>query len=131
MWAMLLPVSGELYAIPAGWAREVVIAPRPTPLVTAPTVVLGLFNLRGEIIPLLDTVGLLGVGRIESPDYAVVLRCPQGPAALATTGLPQHVELGFRVGTSELDATDGCYRVDQNAAVLLAPGRLLGLGRGR
>jgi len=46
--ALLLPVGDDLYALPMAWVREVVAAPQLTRLVTAPSVVLGLFNLRGQ-----------------------------------------------------------------------------------
>ena len=44
--------------------------------------ILGLFNLRGEIVPLLDTAVLLGIGRTESVVFAVVLHTHQGPVGL-------------------------------------------------
>ena len=62
MQALLLPVGDDLYALPMDWVREVVAAPTVTRLVTAPSVVLGLFNLRGQIVALLDTAALLGNG---------------------------------------------------------------------
>jgi len=63
--AVLLPVGADLYAVPMGWVREVVAVPPPTRLVTAPPLVLGLFNLRGQIVPLLDTAALLGLRSAE------------------------------------------------------------------
>ena len=62
MQAVLLPVGADIYALPVDWVRQVVAAPRVTRLVTASSVALGLFNLRGEIVPLLDVAALLGVG---------------------------------------------------------------------
>ena len=52
---------------PMDWVREVVAAPTLTRLVTAPSIVLGLFNLRGEIVALLDTAALLGSARSVRP----------------------------------------------------------------
>ena len=52
--AVLLPVGADLYAVPIGWIREVVVVSSLTPLVTAPPLVLGLLNLRGQIIPAVD-----------------------------------------------------------------------------
>ena len=68
--ALLLPVEGDLYALPMDWAREVVAAPPLTRLVTAPPIVLGLFNLRGQIVPLLDTAALLGMGTAATTTLA-------------------------------------------------------------
>jgi purine-binding chemotaxis protein CheW len=123
---VLLPVSPDLYAIPVGWVREVVAAPVLTPLVTAPSLVLGLFNLRGEIVPLLDTAALLNLGPIGTVAFVVVLQSRDGLAGLAATGLPRRAELDRPVGPSELPGTAGSYQVDGGlVAVLLDPAVLL------
>jgi purine-binding chemotaxis protein CheW len=124
--AVLLPVSPDLYAIPVGWVREVVPAPVLTPLVTAPPLVLGLFNLRGEIVPLLDTAALLNLGPIGTVAFVVVLQSRDGLAGLAATGLPRRAELDRPVGPSELPGTAGSYQIDGLVAVLLDPAALLG-----
>jgi purine-binding chemotaxis protein CheW len=123
--ALLLPVGDDLYALPVDWVREVVAAPTVTRLVTAPSIVLGLFNLRGHIVALFDTAALLGIGKIGKTAFAVVVNCPQGPAGLATTGLPERGVLDMPVGESELPGTSGLYRMDQRVAVLLDPASLL------
>lgn len=123
--ALVLPVGQDLYALPLDWVREVVAVPVLTPLVTAPSVVLGLFNLRGQIVPLLDTGALLGTGTTETAELAVVVDCPQGLAGLATTGLPQRHELDAPTGPSELPGTSGQYRVAERVVTLLDPAVLL------
>lgn len=123
--ALLLPVGADLYALPLEWAREVVAAPAVTTLVTAPAAVLGLFNLRGQVIPLLDTAALLGTGTTPTPAYAVVVHSGHGLAGLATTGVPRRETLGSPVAASELPGTSGQYRVGQEVATLLDPGVLL------
>jgi purine-binding chemotaxis protein CheW len=129
MEAVLLPVGDDLYALPMEWIREVVAAPAATRLVTAPPLVLGLFNLRGEIVPLLDTAALLGVGKVGTVAFAVVLRCPQGPVGVASTEFPQRALLGTATGPTDLHGTAGSYRVGQRVAVLLDPGVLLAVDR--
>jgi chemotaxis signal transduction protein len=125
MQAVLLPVGAELYAVPVEWVREVVAAPTVEPLVTAPPLVLGLFNLRGEIVPLFDTAALLGVGPAGPVTFAAVIHTPQGLAGLAATGLPQRALLDTPTGPSELPGTNGAYQLDQRVAVLLDPAVLL------
>jgi purine-binding chemotaxis protein CheW len=122
---LLLPVGNDWYALPMEWVREVVAAPRLTRLVTAPSMVLGLFNLRGQIVALLDTAALLGLGSVRTTSFAVVVNGPQGLAGLATTGLPQRGVLGTPIGPSELPGTAGLYRVDQQVSTLLDPTTLL------
>jgi purine-binding chemotaxis protein CheW len=122
---IVLPVGADLYAVPIGWVREVVAAPLTTALATAPPLVLGLINLRGEIVPLLDTAVLLGLGTIAGAAFAAVLDTGHGPVGLATTGLPQRAVLGTPTGPSELPGTAGTYQLDRSVAVLLDPAALL------
>jgi hypothetical protein len=119
MDAVLVPVGEDLYAVPIGWVREVVLAPPLTTLATAPSMVLGLFNLRGEIVPLLDTAALLGVLRTDSVAFAVVLHTGLGPVGLSATASPRRALLDDYLGPTELASSDGSYRVDESVAVLL------------
>jgi purine-binding chemotaxis protein CheW len=123
--AVLLPIGDDLYAVPIKSVREILAAPAVTPLVTSPALVLGLINLRGEIVPMLDTAALLGVGTVGPVSFAAVMHTPLGPAALAVTGFPQRAELGASTGASELPGTAGTYRLGQRVAVLLDPEVLL------
>jgi chemotaxis signal transduction protein len=122
---LLLPVGPDLYALPLDWVHEVVAAPTLTRLPTAPAVVLGLFNLRGQIVPLLDTAALLGIGTAEATAFVVVVNCPQGPVGLATTDFPQRAVLEASIGPSELPATTGLYQIEQRVTALLDPVALL------
>lgn len=123
--SLLLPVGEDLYALTVEWILEVVAAPKVTRLITAPPTVLGLFNLRGHIVPMLDTAALLGVGSVKATAFAVVVNCPQGPVGLAVTGFPQRGTLDDRSGPSELPGTAGLYEVDDHVVSLLDPAVLL------
>jgi chemotaxis signal transduction protein len=132
MRAVLMPVHADSYALPIECVREVLAGPTVTLLATAPPVVLGLINVRGEIVPLLDTAALLGLGNVDVASFAVVVNTPHGPAALAVTGFPGRAELIETVGRSELRGTSHMYRLGQrvvvvlDAEVLLDPERLGG-----
>jgi purine-binding chemotaxis protein CheW len=123
--AILLPVGADSYAVPVSWMREVVVASSLTRLVTAPPVVLGLFNLRGEIVPLLDTAALLGLGAVPPPAFALVLQSPHGLFGLAATAFPRRVVLSSPAGPSELPGTAGTYQLERQVVVLLDPEVLL------
>jgi purine-binding chemotaxis protein CheW len=100
--AVLLPVTGEWWALAVTNVREVVAAPQATPLPAAPEGVLGVFNLRGEIVPLFDTGRLLNIGPCgERPPFAVVFDTAAGPGALATSAVPETHELTVTIPTDE------------------------------
>lgn len=125
--AVVLPVAGDLYALPITWVREVVVVPGGsiTRLVTAHPVVLGLINLRGEIVPLLDTAAVLGVGAVSAPTFAAVLYTEHGLVGLAATACPERVFLEQPTGPSELTGSAGTYRVARRVVTLLDPSLLL------
>lgn len=136
MRALLFPVGPDWYAVEMSSVREVVSDPRPTELPTAPAVFLGLFNLRGEIVPLFDTASLLDMGSVGPATSCVVVLTPLGPAGLAATGIPEVVELGDPIGAAEGAATVATFAVGRrlaallDAPALLAPARTAGRGAG-
>ncbi|MBG6058935.1 purine-binding chemotaxis protein CheW [Cryobacterium sp. MP_M5] len=127
--AVLVPVGEDLFAVSIDRVSQVVAAPPLTRLVTAPPHVLGLFNLRGQIVPLLDTAALLGLPAGQAPMFAVVLLSRQGLIALAATAFPRRVGLDDPVGPSDLPGTAGSYRVKGRVVVRLDPDLLLARDR--
>lgn len=124
--AVVFPIGQDMYAVAANTVREVVCDPDPTRLPMAPPVLLGAFNLRGEVVPLFDTAALLGIGRLGEVAFAVVVDTASGPAGLGATGLPQVVEMDGAIGSSELRGTTGAYRVDSGIVVMVDTDELLG-----
>ena len=112
MQALLIPVADDWYALELRGVREVLAAPRPAPLPGAPPAVRGLINLRGTIVPLLDTSVLLGLGPMAAP-YAAVAETAAGLAALTASGMPATARLEDLAGPAQLPgaiarfATDG------------------------
>jgi purine-binding chemotaxis protein CheW len=125
----MIPVGVDLYAIPVDWVREVVAGPLVARLVTAPPIVLGLFNLRGDIVPLLDTAALLGLDPVDDPSFAVVLDGEHGLVGLAATAFPSRAQLDAPTAPSEMAGTAGTYKVGKQAVVLLDPEALLASDR--
>lgn len=117
--AVVLPIGPDRYAVLASTVREVVADPRPTRLPTAPAVILGVFNLRGEVVPMFDTAALLGMGRVDAAPLVVVLNTVAGPVGLAATGLPEVALLEAAVRPSELRGTSGVYATGAGVVVLL------------
>ncbi len=119
MEVLLLPVDGELYTVPIQVFREVVAAPRLTRLPSSPEPVLGLINVRGEIIPLFDIGAMIGAPSTRTAPYAAVLDTPSGPAAVAVTSPPSTESLGARAGGSVVAGSRGVYMQGERLAVLL------------
>jgi purine-binding chemotaxis protein CheW len=117
--AVIFSIGEDLYAVDASTVREVVADPQPTRLPTAPSVFVGAFNLRGEVVPMFDTAALLGIGKLAEASIAVVVNTAAGPAALVVSGLPKVVVLDHAIGPSELRGTLGVYKVEEGIAVLV------------
>jgi purine-binding chemotaxis protein CheW len=117
--ALLLPVGDELYAVELGALHAVVGDPTVFPIPTAPRGVLGAINLRGEIVAVLDTAALLGLGRLDSVDFVAVIDHPAGAVALAAQGRPVTVQLGDQVAPADLAGTLGSFAADSGVATLL------------
>lgn len=100
MQALLIPVAADWYALELRAVREVLAAPDLTPLPGAPAAVLGLFNLRGTIVPLLDTSVLLGM-EPSGGRYAVVADTSAGPAGLTAEAMPATARLEDLAGQAE------------------------------
>jgi purine-binding chemotaxis protein CheW len=119
MRAVLVPIGEEIYAVATERVREVVTSLQITPVPTAPPWVLGLINVRGEVVPVLDTGALLGIGATPSPCYAVVVISSSGLAGLLATSMPSVATLGEELGPSDLPATGGFHQVTGGMAVTL------------
>jgi purine-binding chemotaxis protein CheW len=123
--ALLLPVGDDLYAVETALVREVVAAPELTALPTAPRTVLGVFNLRGEIVPVFDLASLLGLGTTPELPFVAVVDTGLGPAGLALTGVARAAEIGEPIAGSDTPGTVATYSIDQQPAVLIDAAGLL------
>ncbi len=117
--ALIFPIGDDHYAVAADTVREVVSEPRPTRLPPVPAVVLGAFNLRGEVVPMFDAGALLGVGPLVEGPFAIVVTTAMGPAGIVVAGLPRVVDLGEQLGPSDLRGTLGIYGIEGGVAVLV------------
>jgi purine-binding chemotaxis protein CheW len=130
MQALMLPVIDDYYLVDCDLVGQVVAAPRPTAVPLAPAWVLGLINLRGEIVPLLDTAALLNLDDRGRAEFAVVVHTGLGSAALSATGMPEFVELDEDLGSSDVEAATTRFRVGERLAVGLDVEALLAIARG-
>lgn len=69
-----IDVHGRSYALPIGVVIEFRTWIEPTPLPHSPPYVLGIINIRGEIVPVFDVGARLGHGPTEpSPQHVITL----------------------------------------------------------
>jgi purine-binding chemotaxis protein CheW len=119
MLALLFPLGPETYALPLELVREVVAAPVMTPLPTAPPAVMGLVNLRGDVLPVFDPTTMLGSPFQAPARYVMVVDTPAGPAGLAAGGLPRIVELEPPEGGDGTLRAGSVHMVDGRAVAVL------------
>ncbi|MDQ1565467.1 MAG: purine-binding chemotaxis protein CheW [Actinomycetota bacterium] len=125
MRVLLLPVGDETYAVELTALRSVVGDPQVFLIPTAPPAVLGALNLRGEIVVLLDTARILGVGTLGALGFAAVVDHPYGTVALAGEGRPQTALLGQPVAAGDLHGAVGSFAVGSAVVTLVDPAVLV------
>jgi purine-binding chemotaxis protein CheW len=116
--ALLLTIGGDTYAVPLDKVREVVPGPTITNLPTAPPVIRGVFNLRGDIVPLYDTGALLGFPVGMAMPYAILVETGQGLAGIAATSMPETIRLRDPVGRAEIDGGTETYMAGAERIVM-------------
>ena len=111
MHAIVLSLGEDRYGIELTDVREVVPEPFLTPLPGAPPAVLGVVNLRGEVVPVLDTAALLGLAPLNRIAFAVIAECDAGLAGLATDGEPATAALHEPAGAGRFTFAGGVVTV--------------------
>jgi len=82
-----LQVGAEAYALPVENVVEVAEFDRPTPVPGTPRELLGVRNLRGEVLPVFDLAAVLGIPPEAEPERLVVVDDRGRRAGLATRGV--------------------------------------------
>jgi len=67
-------VGGQELAVPIAQVQEVIRAVPVTRIPAAPAHVLGIMNLRGRVVPMLDMASLLGLAAVGENRFIVVCR---------------------------------------------------------
>jgi len=99
-------LSSEIYAVPVGLVREVMKPPRVTQVPRVGSNVLGVMNVRGEMLPLYDIKSRLKLSSrpthrgadgkaAERATRVVLLRDDQGDAGVMTDGVVGVVKLNL------------------------------------
>lgn len=126
--ALLLPLGRDWYALPLVEVREVLPVPGVTPVPGGPRWLVGVANLRGQILPVVDTAARLGVARGGEVTHVAVVDSARGDVGLAATGAPERTRLGQPSGPATGRAAVARYAVGERIATLLDLGELLAPG---
>jgi purine-binding chemotaxis protein CheW len=124
--ALVFPLGPERYALPLQHVREIVATPALTTLPTAPTVVLGLVNLRGDVLPVFDACTLVGSPFPAAPDFVMVVDTERGAAGVAASGLPSILDLEPALDSDRALWSGSIHSLDGEPVVMLDVGALLG-----
>jgi purine-binding chemotaxis protein CheW len=121
-----LSVDGQVYGIDVLAVQEIIGEQHITPVPLAPRHVVGLLNLRGEIVPAVSLRGTLGLppANPDDPCTHVVLRTSSGLASVIVDQIGDVLETDETVFEEPPDTLHGVAR-DLVSGVHKLDGRLL------
>jgi len=90
---LVLAANSAYLAVPMASVHQVLRHPLVTRVPLSPAGLIGVVNVRGEIVPLLDTAVLTGTGQLSEPPFAVLVRSGEDMVALGADELP--IAAGF------------------------------------
>lgn len=99
-------LGGRRFAFDLTDVREVVVLDTTTPVPGAPSAVIGVMNLRGRVLPVVEARPLLGLPVHARSDHALVLADGERRAAIVVEGVLGLAELDERppASATRLDA---------------------------
>jgi purine-binding chemotaxis protein CheW len=104
--------GGEHYALPVSAVLEIAELGHVTPVPGAPSGVLGVRNLRGQVIPVIDLATMLGLSADDASERIVVTEDGTHRAALAVTDTVDVGELGAATEQVESHYLSGALLVE-------------------
>jgi chemotaxis signal transduction protein len=119
MLALIIPVSTEFYAVPMASVRQVLRRTDVTPIPLSGAELLGAINVRGEVLPILDTGILTGNGPVKTVPYTVLITTEKDLVGLAAESMPIAAELGEPVAAGTRPGEKGVYSSGGRLVVLL------------
>ena len=124
--------GGEQYALPVEGVRQITKRERITPVPGAPAAVLGVWNLRGDVIAAVDLASLLGLERSADSNEARMVVAEHGElrAGLTVEAVTEVGPLPATIEPAESDYLQGAVRVDRIPVGVVDLGALLGAAAG-
>jgi purine-binding chemotaxis protein CheW len=109
MRVLVVAVNEAFFAVPMASVHQVLRHPMVTRIPLSPPGLLGVVNVRGEIVPLLDTGELTGTGGLVDPPFAVLVSGDKDMLALAAEELPVAADLEEPIGPGTHPGELGVY----------------------
>lgn len=125
----MLALGEEHYALPLESVQQIIQKPRVTRMPTLDPTILGLLNVRGDIVPLFDTAVLMQSGTRGSTDFAILVETSEGPAALGLALMPLASEIDAEPGQAGSSGERRVYPAGGRLVTLVAIEDLLVVGR--
>ena len=119
MRVLVIAVNTAFFAVPMTSVHQVLRHPLVTRVPLAPAGLLGVVNVRGEIVPLLDTGVLTGTGTLTVPPFAVLVSGEKDMVALAAEELPIATDFEEPVGPGTKPGELGVYSNGGRLVVLV------------
>jgi len=116
---LVIAVNAAFFAVPMASVHQVLRHPLVTRVPLAPVGLLGVVNVRGEIVPLLDTGVLTGAGALTEPPFAVLVSGEKEMVALAAEELPIAADFEEPVGPGNQPGEVGVYSNGGRLVVLV------------
>jgi purine-binding chemotaxis protein CheW len=116
---LMFSVNAAFFAVPMESVHQVLRHPVVTNIPLAPTGLLGVVNVRGEIVPLLDTGVLTGTGALKASPFAVLVSGQKDMVALAAEELPIAADFEELVGPGTRPGELGVYSNGGRLVVLV------------
>lgn len=116
---LVLMVNGASFAVEMTTVRQVLRNPVVTRIPLSPAGLIGVLNVRGEIVPLLDTGVLTATGALGEPPFAVLVSGEKEMVALAAEELPVAADFDEPVGPGTQPGERGVYSNGGRLVVLV------------
>ena len=116
---LMFGVNNAFFAVPMDTVHQVLRNPVVTTIPLSPTGLLGVVNVRGEIVPLLDTGVLTGTGALNASPFAVLVSGQKDMVALAAEELPIAADFEEPVGPGSRSGELGVYSSGGRLVVLI------------
>lgn len=130
MEVALCTVGAETFALPVAHLREIVLLPKITRLPFAPAWFLGIAQVRGSLLVVLDLGAFFGVKGESEPEHLAVIEGPQGPLGVTLDSVLscQNISTSdIRQGSSERSERRATLGLTTDLAVIVDIPRLLSL----